>query len=204
MKIVSFKDKELLKHLLLNNQVIAFPTETVFGLGVVASNKTAFDNLVKIKRRPPDKPFTLMCSSIDEMQKYVVFTNKSLRIAEFFMPGSLTMILPVARNVPEYITLGTKFIGIRIPETIGLRDLISYVGCPLLVPSANKSGDKPATTVEEVKNYFDDEIEVCVDGVCSTNEPSTIIMIDKDDLKIIRQGPISEEEIRKVWEKEQI
>lgn len=198
MKILTFKDKKILKDELLQNNVIAFPTETVFGLGVISTSIDAFNNLVKVKNRTPDKPFTLMCSSTKQISQYALVSKKSQRLIDKYMPGSITLLLPVKDNIPSYITLNSKCIGVRIPDSHGLIELIEYVGCPLLVPSANKSTFAPALTIDEVVKAFEGEIEYCVDGKTTTNIPSTIVMIDEyDKIKLIRKGPISFQEIEK-------
>ena len=193
----NFDDKAFLKKLLLEDKVIAFPTETVFGLGVISTSEKAFNNLVEVKRRSPDKPFTLMCSSLEQLSKYVVFSKKSLQIARKFMPGSITLILKVQDWVPKFVTLGSGFIGVRIPGNKDLCDFIEYVGVPLLVPSANKSGEAPALSSEEVEKAFMNEIPAVVDGKCVSNLPSTIVKIDNDVVTLIRQGPIDFDDIIK-------
>jgi L-threonylcarbamoyladenylate synthase len=195
MKTVTFDDKKYLKELLLKDEVIAFPTETVFGLGVISTSENAYNHLVKVKLRAPDKPFTLMCSSIEQMEKYVELDEISRRVVNKYMPGSITLILPVHKGVPGYITLNSGFIGVRIPGNKELRDLIEYIGEPLLVPSANKAGEKPALSSEEVIKVFDNEIQAVVKGECITNVPSTIVKISNGIITLVRQGPIPFEEI---------
>ena len=93
MKIVTFNEKEILKNQLNNDKVIAFPTETVFGLGANSFSNVAFNNLVKVKERSPDKPFTLMCYSIDQIKDIVDINDIAKKIIEKFMPGSITLLL---------------------------------------------------------------------------------------------------------------
>lgn len=196
MKIVTFNEKEILKNQLNNDQVIAFPTETVFGLGANSFSNVAFNNLVKVKERSPDKPFTLMCYSIDQIKDVVYINDIAKKIIEKFMPGSITLLLKAKENIPYYLHLNSKYIGVRIPSDKDLLVFLQYYGKPLLVPSANKSNEAPATSIKEVFDYFEGEIEYCVLGKCTTNLPSTIIQVDDEDIKIIRKGPISEETIR--------
>ena len=197
MKIITWEEKELLKKQLDNDKVIAFPTETVFGLGANSESKKAFNNLVKIKERKPDKPFTLMCHSIDQIQDIVVINENAEKIIEKFMPGSITILLKAKDDIDEHLHLTSKYIGVRIPEDKNLLEFLKYYNKPLLVPSANKADCSPATSIKEVFNYFEKEIKYCVSGKCVTNLPSTIVQID-EDIKIIRKGPITEEEIREV------
>jgi L-threonylcarbamoyladenylate synthase len=200
MKLVTFDEKSILKRVLDNNGVIAFPTETVFGLGANSLSNKAFDNLVKVKDRSPDKPFTLMCYSMDQVKDFVYINEIAQKLINKFMPGSITLLLEAKKDTPFYLHLNSKYIGVRIPGEERLLSFLEYYGKPLLVPSANKSNEPPATSIKEVFNYFEGEIEYCVAGVCSTNLASTIIQVDEQDIKVIRRGPITEEEIRKELE----
>ncbi|MEG2270360.1 MAG: L-threonylcarbamoyladenylate synthase [Bacilli bacterium] len=198
MKILNFDDKKEIKQMLLKNEVIAFPTETVFGLGVVSTSGDAFANLVKVKNRSPEKPFTLMCSNKNQIKDYAIVSPVAEKLINKYMPGSITLLLPAKEHLDYYLTLNSKFIGVRIADIAGLTNLIEYVGVPLLVPSANKANEKPATSINDVISVFEGEIACCIDGVCVTNLPSTIIEIDEcDNIILIRKGPISFEEIIK-------
>ena len=196
MKIVSFKEKELLKKALDNDEVIAFPTETVFGLGARSSSEKAYENLVKVKNRRPDKPFTLMCGSISQIVDYIEINENTEKLIKKFMPGSITLLVKPKENIKHYLHLNSPYIGFRIPNNEDLQSFLNYYGEPLLVPSANKSDEIPALSHEEVKKYFENEIEYCVEGYCKTNEPSTIVIVNENDFKIVRNGPISENEIK--------
>ncbi|MEG0978100.1 MAG: L-threonylcarbamoyladenylate synthase [Bacilli bacterium] len=198
MKILNFEDKKEIKEMLLKNEVIAFPTETVFGLGVVSTSEEAFKNLVKVKNRSPEKPFTLMCSNKNQIKDYAIVSPIAEKLINKYMPGSITLLLPAKEHLAHYLTLNSKFIGVRIADIAGLTNLIEYVGVPLLVPSANKANEKPATSLSEVESVFEDEIGCCIEGTCITNLPSTIIEIDEyDNILLVRKGPISFEEIIK-------
>ena len=178
-----------------NHQVIAFPTETVFGLGVFYDDQKAYDLLNKIKNRREDKPYTMMLSGVNQISSYAFIDDKYLPIINKYMPGSLTILLKAKANVPNYVTHGTGVIGIRIPSNKEALELLSFVKKPLLVPSANKADQKPALSEEEVKAIFKDEIVVIVPGNISSGEPSTIIDLTGDEIKLIRKGPIPFEEL---------
>ena len=178
-----------------NHQVIAFPTETVFGLGVFYDDKEAYYLLNKIKNRREDKPYTMMLSNIDQISSYAFIKDKYLPIIKKYMPGSLTILVNAKDNVPNYVTHDTGIIGIRIPSNKEALDLLSFVKKPLLVPSANKADQKPALSEEEVKTIFGDEINVIIQGKISSGEPSTIIDLTEEEIKLIRKGPIPFEEL---------
>lgn len=183
---------------LLNHGVIAFPTETVMGLGVVYNDKEAYNRLNFIKHRPEDHPYTMMLSHPDEIEKYARIDSRSAKIIKAFMPGSITLLLPVKENVPEWVTHNTGVIGMRVPSNEEALLLLKQVKLPLLVPSANRSGEKPALTSEEVKDIFGNELDYIITGKSISSIPSTIVDLTKNEIKIIRQGPITMEQINAV------
>ncbi len=178
-----------------NHQVIAFPTETVFGLGVFYDDEEAYNLLNKVKNRKEDKPYTMMLFATNEISKYAEVDKKYLPIIEKYMPGSLTILVKAKKCVPPYVTHNTGVIGIRIPSNKEALDLLKYVKKPLLVPSANKADQKPALSEDEVKSVFKNEISVIVPGKTGSGLPSTIIDLAGDKIKLVRQGPISLEDI---------
>ena len=180
--------------------VVAFPTETVMGLGVVYNDRRAYDRLNKVKERPEDKPYTLMVKNVEEIAKYAVINEATQRVIDSFMPGSLTILVKVKKNsVPSYVTHNTDIIGIRVPTNIEARILLDMVSIPLLVPSANKSGSKPALNSDEVKQIFGQELDFVMSGKAKGEVPSTIVDLTKESPKVVRPGPITEEDIVKVW-----
>lgn len=198
MKILTQKDIEICAEILRNDGVIAFPTETVYGLGIKATSKENYDKLVKIKNRPSDKPFTLMCSSVDDFKNIVEINEWTRKIIVKFMPGPITLILKVKTEVPEYIDLGTGFVGVRIPDDDFVRNMIKKVGAPLLVPSANISSFPPAKTYQEVIRYFHDNLDAVVKGKCESNVPSAIFKIYDENIIQIRPGEIKLSELVEV------
>ena len=182
---------ELIKKALENHGVIAFPTETVMGLGVFYDDFEAYNKLNKVKNRPEDKPYTMMLGDTKNIAKYAYVDDRANKIIDAFMPGSITVLLKAKANVPGYVTHNTGIIGIRVPSLEDIQDMLNKVGKPLLVPSANKSGEKPAFNSEEVKNIFKDELDYIVEGKCIGGVPSTLVDLTNDNIKILREGPIS-------------
>ena len=196
----TLEEVKIAKEKLLNHGVVAFPTETVMGLGVIYNDFEAYNKLNKVKRRPEDKPYTLMVKSKDDLYKYGVINENTQRVIDAFMPGSLTILVPVKDNsVPAYVTHNTNVIGMRIPTNEEAKLLLEEVKLPLLVPSANRSGEKPALNSEQAKAIFQDEIDFVVSGESKTEVPSTIVDLTNECPKVVRVGPISEEEIMRVW-----
>ena len=199
-QFLKFEDAKCID-ILLNEDVLAFPTETVYGLGVIYDSKKAFDNLVSLKRRSPDKPFTVMISSLSDIDKFAYIDEKIKRVIDKYFPGEITLLLKAKDNYP-WVTLGSKIIGIRMSAAKDVCDLISRVNKPLLVTSANISGEESLYNAEDVEKVFKDEIKGIVksNNNNSSNIPSTIVLISDDNIKLIRQGKLSFEEIKSVWE----
>lgn len=176
--------------------LIAFPTETVFGFGVVFDNEQSYKRLIEVKRRPPEKPFTLMLSSSEEIEKYAFVDERAKKLIAKYMPGQFTIILKAKNNLPSYCVSKEGNVGIRISGDMMVRDLIKKVGKPLLVPSANKSGEAPLTTSTDVSKIFKDEIDAVIEGESTSNVPSTIVLLN-ENVNVIREGIITKEEILK-------
>lgn len=195
----TFQDIDAISELLKNEEVIAFPTETVYGLGAIFDSEIAFRRLVDAKKRPADKPFTVMCASVDDIEKIAIVDSRVRNIVTRLMPGPLTIIVKARENLPVWVSLHTGRVGVRVSDLPFVREMIGKVGKPLLVPSANKSSEPPAMSGEEAFNVFDGEIAGVVFGPLPGQIPSTIVNIG-DTITLVRQGPISLEQVQKAAE----
>lgn len=193
MLIYEKNDIDKVVEILNKDGVIAFPTETVFGLGIKSDKESNYIKLVKVKNRAPNKPFTLMISKISQIDEFLELSNKALKIINKYLPGPLTLVLKVKNHakVPYFIDLGSGFVGIRMPNDKFILDLIDKINCPLLVPSANKSNELPAKNIQEIEEIFDGELDCVINGRCGSGVPSTVAKIDGDNIKILREGDIS-------------
>ena len=183
--------------ILQNGGLIAFPTETVYGLGVIFDNEQSYERLINVKRRPPEKPFTLMCGSLDDIKKYAYVNELAQKLIDAFMPGQFTIILKAKENLPRWVISKEGNVGIRISDDKFVQNLIIETGKPLLVPSANRSGENPCHTSNEVKDSLGNDLDAIIIGESVSNIPSTIVFVD-DSVHIIRLGEISESEIKNV------
>ena len=200
-KILQENDLDLAASLLLKGEVVAFPTETVYGVGVIATKEDAFNALVASKRRPPNKPFSMMLSSLKDVDRYAEIGPKGRAVMEKYMPGEITVLVKAKPGLPNWITLGTTIIGIRIPDSKYVCSLIDKVGSPLLVTSANHSGEPTSTSFDVTYNTFNGEIAGVVVGKCVSEKASTIVNISSEDnISLVREGPIPFEDMKKVWE----
>ena len=201
MKILKQNQLDEAAELLKKGEVIAFPTETVYGLGVVYDNKEAYDKLVKVKRRPPFKPFTLMLADVEDVEKYAELNDAAKAIVKNFMPGQITMITTAKPSLPKWCISEIGRVGVRIADYDLIRDLIRKTGKPLLVPSANRAGEEPGTTAQQVVDTFGDEFPAVVDGKTVSNLPSTVVMVEEQYTHVFREGAVKLEDIKKVISK---
>lgn len=182
--------------------VVAFPTETVYGLGIIYDNLDAFNTLNTIKRRPPNQPYSLMLGSIHDIEKYAIVNVDARKLIEAFLPGDLTIILKAKDNLPQWcVNSKDGSVGIRVPDYQIVTKLINLVGKPLLVPSANRHDSPPLLRGVEVFNEFNGEIPFVVDGTSGSMLPSTIVTLC-DKCKILRIGNITKDKIENVLRKE--
>ena len=198
MKILKQNQLDEAAKLLQEGKVIAFPTETVYGLGVVYDDQNAYDKLCTVKRRPPEKPFTLMLADVKDVGKYADLNDVAKALVKAFMPGQFTIITKAKEGLPAWCVSESGNVGIRIADFDLIRDLIRKTGKPLLVPSANKSGEKPATTTYEVLDAFGEELAAVVEGESISNIPSTIVFVGDRYSDVFREGAVTIEEIKKV------
>lgn len=198
-EFLSFEDSKCIE-ILLSNNVLAFPTETVYGLGVVYDSKLAFDRLVSLKKRSPDKPFTVMISSKEDVHKFAYIDEKTQRVINEFFPGEITLLLKSKKCYP-WVNLNSDTIGIRMSASKDVCKLIGKVGKPLLVTSANISGFEAMNTAEDVYSTFKDDLKGIVKSSNkSSSVPSTIVLLKDGEIKLIRKGSIPFEKIKKIWE----
>lgn len=180
-----------------NHEIIAFPTDTVYGVGVMYGDLNDLDRLKNIKNRPETKPIPMMVSSIEEMKQIALVDERTEKIVKHFLPGALTLVLPVSKEVDSAYNNGLDTVAVRIPEQEFVLNVISKLKKPLLVSSANQSGKPTALTSDDVLSQLPN-IEGLVLGKCKELEASTIVDLTKDELVILRQGPITLEELKSV------
>ena len=198
-RIYDFDDERVIQEI-KNNNVVALPTETVYGLGVIYDSLEAFERLVKVKQRKPDKPFTLMLSCIEDIKNYAYFDENTYRVILKYMPGEITLLLKPKESLYPWVTLNSPYIGIRIAGLLKVGELIKKVGQPILVTSANISSFPACVDFEQTYETFASYIPAIIKGETTSSIPSTIVKCDEESITLIRQGRIPFEEIKKTWE----
>ena len=181
-----------------NGQIIAFPTDTVYGIGCDPYNQKAVFSLYKIKKREKTKPLPVIGYSKKELEKIAEFNDKAEKIAEMFWPGAITLILKVKdENIKKSLGLGKK-IAVRVPNNQCVLSLLKE--CKLLVAtSANISGTTSLTDPNDCKRDLNGYDLLIDGGILSDNGESTIVEIDENKLRIVRSGSVSEEELKKLF-----
>lgn len=180
--------------------IIAFPTETVYGLGACINNDDAIRRIFKVKGRPQDNPLIIHISSLQQVYELAENINDDfLKLANTFFPGPLTVLLPKKSSVSDIITAGQANIAVRMPNHEIALSLIEETGIPLVAPSANTSGKPSPTKAEHVLDDLSGKIEGVIDGgECRIGIESTVFgWMDKEAI-IFRPGIITADEIKKV------
>ena len=183
---------------LAQGDLVAFPTDTVYGLGADAFNDQAVRKLYLAKGRSQEKAIPVLVANLEQFVDIVDRpTFQVMRLVEKFWPGPLTIVLRQASDLADAISAyGT--VGVRIPDHLVAQELIHAAG-PLAVTSANRSGDTEACTAEEIETNMGAQVDLIVDGGRTPGgQPSTVVDCTQDPPRILRVGPISEEDIRSV------
>ncbi|HOW52214.1 MAG TPA: L-threonylcarbamoyladenylate synthase [bacterium] len=197
---------------LRNGSIVAYPTETVYGLGTIIYEIDAVERLKEIKGISRSKPLSVLISKnrpamIEELVPS--FCPLAQRLAKFYWPGPLTIIHEARPDVPKVVTGQTEMVGLRCSPHPGLNKLVELVGHPIITTSANLTGKAPALNYEEVFSYF----EGVIDGILlfdelhasekpqASNIPSTVVLVDFHHIEILREGAIKKEDIfRKIYD----
>ena len=196
-KIIRYNGRESLKpaaEIIRRGGIVAFPTETVYGLGGNALDPDAARKIYEAKGRPSDNPLIVHLSSYEHAGMYAHTTRAFFDIAEAFMPGSITVILKKRPFIPDSVTGGLDSVGLRVPSNQIARELIELSGVPIAAPSANLSGKPSPTSFEHVYNDLNGRVDAIIDGGTSEfGVESTIIKIDKKQIKLLRPGAVTVE-----------
>jgi L-threonylcarbamoyladenylate synthase len=191
-----------IKRVLNLGGVMAFPTDTFYGLGVTAFNRNAVSRVFKIKQRTRDKPLLTLVASAYQVN---TMTQEIIPTAEILMdklwPGPLTILFSALPNLPSQLTANSGKIGIRQPANERVQKLLSGIGFPITATSANISGAKNITTAEEVETVLGDQVDLIVDGGSTPGgKESTVLDVTLSPPLLVREGAISREEIDAVLE----
>jgi len=203
-ELVGLNSLEKAAELLKKGELVAFPTETVYGLGASIFNVVAIRKIFAAKKRPADNPLIAHIASLKDLEHIAVdIPDDFYRLAEVFFPGPLTVLLPKHSSVPIEASAGLSTIGVRMPAHNVARQLIALVGEPLVAPSANLSGKPSSTHHEHVFEDFEGKIAAVVEGgQCLIGLESTVISLqDPARPLILRPGEITPLQLQEILKK---
>ena len=191
---------EIAAGLIRAGELVAIPTETVYGLGADGLNEEAVARIFQAKGRPQDNPLILHISEAKEMERFChSIPRDAYELAERFWPGPLTMVLPAREIVPKRTTGGLSTVAVRCPDNVVTRQIIRLSGCPIAAPSANLSGKPSTTTAQHVLHDHDGKIAAVVDGgPCRVGLESTIVDLTEARPRLLRPGGITPEQLLEV------
>jgi L-threonylcarbamoyladenylate synthase len=180
--------------------LVAFPTDTVYGLGACYNDCKAVERVFVVKRRPKSKALPLILAEVDQMIEIAEYVPPvAWLLAERFMPGALTLVLPKSANVPDIVTSGGKTVAFRVSAHPVPVALIKGAGVPIIGTSVNVSGQPSAVTDDEVRSRLGDKIDLIIEGGrCPGGIESTIVDATGEIPRILRESAISRQEIMKV------
>ena len=185
---------------LQKGELVAIPTETVYGLGADGLNPDAVAKIFAAKGRPQDNPLILHIADVEELDKLChTIPQSAYKLAEAFWPGPLTMVLPAKEIVPKCTTAGLPTVAVRCPDCEITRQIIRAAGVPVAAPSANISGKPSTTTADHVYHDHNGKIPLIVDGgPCRVGVESTIIDLTETPPRLLRPGGITPEQLADV------
>jgi L-threonylcarbamoyladenylate synthase len=171
--------------------VIAFPTETFYGLGAAALDAAAVDRLLALKGRPAGKPVLVLVDSVTMAEAVAEVSPPARALMARHWPGALTLVMPARAHVPDGVTAGTGTVGVRMSPHPVARGIVEALGAPLTAPSANPAGAQPPTTAVEVLRHFASGIDLVLDGGPTPGgAPSTVLDVTVDPPRLLRAGAV--------------
>lgn len=182
---------------LKNGDVIAYPTETIYGLGADVLNKKAIKKIYDLKARDYGLPISILVADLAMLREYVgEVPEQAISLMRRFWPGALTILFPANDKIPKGLVTNTGRVGIRISSHPIAAALVKTFGKPVTTTSANLSGLPPSLSVKHIQKYFGDKIPCIVDGgECEPSRGSTVVDVGEETMRIVREGRIPADEV---------
>lgn len=169
--------------------VICYPTDTGYGIGCDIFNPKAIKKMARLKKRPPNKPFSFMCYDLKNISRYAHVSNTAYRLLKKNLPGPYTFVLPGTKLVPKVMTTKQKTVGIRVPEHVICRSLLEELNSPIINTSIPVDDDTaPPTQAFEIEMLLNNHVDVIIDGGPVYPDPSSLIDLTGDRPEILREG----------------
>lgn len=173
---------------LKNGGVIAYPTDTTYGLGCDIFSRQGIRTIYQIKQRDARKPFSFICSDLSDAARYAHVSNVAFKIMKRHLPGPYTFVLEATRIVPDSLVTRQKTVGIRIPDDQIALAIVRELGHPLVTTSANLSGEEPLHDPHEIEQRMGRQLDLVLDGGIRLGDPSTVISLIDDRIEVLREG----------------
>jgi tRNA threonylcarbamoyl adenosine modification protein (Sua5/YciO/YrdC/YwlC family) len=168
--------------------VIAYPTDTTYGIGCSIMNKKGIERIYSIKQREKKKPFSFICSDLSDIARYAKVSNYQYKILKRLLPGAYTFVLPASSTVPDLLVTKQKTVGIRIPDNILCLAIVRQLGHPIITTSANRSGEEPIGDPLSVDRELGKQLDLVVDGGILSATVSSVVSLIDDVPAILRKG----------------
>lgn len=179
---------ERIVRILRDGGVIAYPTDTTYGIGCSIFNKKGIERIYQMKHRDRKKPFSFICPSLSEVTRYARVSNFAFKILKRYLPGPYTFVLEATRDVPDLLLTRQKTAGIRIPDNRICLDIVQLLGNPIITTSANLTGEEPVGDPQLIDLNFGNQLDLVVDGGVLTTDVSSVVSLVRDVPEILRPG----------------
>jgi tRNA threonylcarbamoyl adenosine modification protein (Sua5/YciO/YrdC/YwlC family) len=173
---------------LKNGGIIAYPTDTTYGIGCSIFNKKGIERIYLMKGRERRKPFSFICSSLSEVACYAKVGNNAFKILKRYLPGPYTFVLEATRDVPDLLLTRQKTVGIRIPDNRICLELVLALGNPIITTSANPSGEEPVGDPFVIEDTFGHQLDFVIDGGLLDTNVSSVVALTGDTPEVLRAG----------------
>ena len=189
---IDFEKLKKPAEIIRNGGIVIFPTETVYGIGTNGLDEKAIKKLYEVKKRPFDKPISLLVSGIEMIEKVAKdISEKEYELMKKHFPGPFTIILKKKNIVPDILTANGEYVGVRVPDNEIARKLIEDAGVPIAAPSANISGKDSGTRIKDIINDFDGKVDYIIDcGESKLGISSTVVKVVDEIPVVLRQGSV--------------
>jgi tRNA threonylcarbamoyl adenosine modification protein (Sua5/YciO/YrdC/YwlC family) len=173
---------------LADGAVIAYPTDTTYGIGCSIFSRKGIERIYQIKQREKKKPFSFICANLSEVAKYAKVSNFAYKTMKRLLPGAYTFVLDATGVVPDLVQTKQKTVGIRIPDNRICLELVTALGHPLVTTSANVSGEEPIGDPREIFDAMKKQLDIVVDGGFLPPDVSSVVSLINDDPVVLRKG----------------
>lgn len=171
-----------------NGGLIAYPTDTYYGIGCDLHSKKAIDRLYGVKNRDRKKPLAFLCNDLSDVARYAIVSNFAYRTMKQLTPGPFTFVLEATKIVPDSMQSKQRQVGIRVPQAPLMLAIAEKLGRPIVTTSATNADGDVLTDAKDIKENLGNRLDLILDGGVQPNEPSTVVSLIGDQIEVLRQG----------------